>query len=142
MNYDACFDATNLLGEWGFIIRDNDGDAVNMGRGRIDHMLEAYQAEVIVSIHGVKMAINLGIRNVEIETGALRVVNAVNAPKNDNSVAEGLLMDLWELLYENFISVKFNFVPRTCNEVAHELLMGVMCGVGTNSIVDDEPICC
>lgn len=83
-----------------------------------------------------------GIGNVEIETDALRVVNAVKAPKNDNSVPEGLLVELRELLHENFISAKFSFVPRTCNKVAHELsAMGAVCAVGTNPIVDDVLVC-
>ena len=60
-----------IQGSWGFIIRDNDGDVVLIGRGRINHLLSAFHAEVIAGLQGVLAALNLGVSRLILETDSL-----------------------------------------------------------------------
>jgi ribonuclease HI len=54
LNCDASFRAEESSGSWGFIIRDHDGDVVMTGRGRLNFVLSAFQAELIACMQGVK----------------------------------------------------------------------------------------
>jgi ribonuclease HI len=60
-------------GSWGFIIRDSEGDVVLTGRGKLQNLLSAFQAKLIVCLHGVQLALQLGIGNLILETDALLV---------------------------------------------------------------------
>lgn len=115
-------DANLMAGGWGYIIRDWDGNVFAAGQGQIDHLLDAFQAEIIACVRGVQRAIELGIGNVVIvEIDALRVQQAAMSENGDDSAIGGLVRVLVFLLEGNFISVKLDFVPRTCNKVAMSL---------------------
>jgi len=45
LNCDASFFQEEGWGGWGFIIRDSDGDVVLSGWGRVNHLLNALQAD-------------------------------------------------------------------------------------------------
>lgn len=59
LNCDAAFQSRNMSGSWGFIVRDSDGDVVLAGSGRVNHLLSAFQAELIACLHGLQVAIML-----------------------------------------------------------------------------------
>lgn len=73
VNCDGSFSASTKAGGWGFVIRDCDGDVVVAGRGRIDHLFYACQAEIIAYVHGVQAAVDQGIGNLIVETDAVLV---------------------------------------------------------------------
>jgi hypothetical protein len=47
LNCDASFQAEESTGSWSFIIRDHDGDVMMTGKGRLNFVLSAFQAELI-----------------------------------------------------------------------------------------------
>jgi hypothetical protein len=49
------------------------------GWGRVNHLLNAFQAETIVCLQGGQAAINLGIGRFILETDALTVKQAVSS---------------------------------------------------------------
>lgn len=53
INCDAAFEEERN-GGWGYVIRDADGDVVSTGRGRLNHVLDSFQAEVIACLQGVR----------------------------------------------------------------------------------------
>lgn len=61
VNCDAAFHRDSGSGGWGFIVRDSDGDVVMAGRGRIDHVMDPFQAELIscLQLQGVQAAAEL-----------------------------------------------------------------------------------
>lgn len=61
LNCDGSFRARGNTGSWGFLIRDSDVDIVTTGRGRVNHLLSAFHAELIACLQGVHTALNLGI---------------------------------------------------------------------------------
>jgi hypothetical protein len=76
LNCDASFIPGEGCGGWGFFIRDSDGDVVLAGCGRVDHLMNAMQAETVACLQGVQVASNLGIGHLILETDAMKVKQA------------------------------------------------------------------
>lgn len=49
------------------------GDVITSGRGRVDHLFSAFQAELIACLQGIQVAADLGINNLLLETDATEV---------------------------------------------------------------------
>ena len=47
LNCDGSFLPSSMEGSWGYLIRDCDGDVIVSGRGKIECLLNAFQAELI-----------------------------------------------------------------------------------------------
>lgn len=58
------------------MILDSNGDVVVAGRGKVDHLLNVFQAEVIACIQSVQAAAECGIGNLVMETDAQLVKQA------------------------------------------------------------------
>jgi len=121
LNCDASFAPGEGSGGWGFLIRDSDGDVVSAGWGRVNHLLNAFQAEVIACMHGVQTAINLGIGRLILETDALLIKQAWDSNREDLSVVGLLIEELKSLSSLNFTSCDCFHIPRDCNKAAHAL---------------------
>jgi len=140
LNCDASFRADENTGSWGFIIRDHDGDVVLTGRGRLNHVLSAFQVELIACMQGVQAALNLGIGRLLLETDALMIVQAMNSDVFD-AMAEGVtLEELKFLVRVNFSEFKCNFLSRVGNRAAHALAaLGSECVEGEALITSSVP---
>jgi hypothetical protein len=57
LNCDASFLPGVSMGTWGFVIRDSDGDVVSAGRGMVEHLFGAFQAELMSCLQGVQEAV-------------------------------------------------------------------------------------
>jgi hypothetical protein len=44
---------------WGFVFRDDDGDVIQAARGRLNHVLDVFQAELIVCLQELQRAADL-----------------------------------------------------------------------------------
>ena len=62
------------------------------GRGRLNHVLNAFQAELIAWMQGVQEALNLGIGRLLLETDALMIEQAMNSDVVD-AMAEGVILE-------------------------------------------------
>jgi ribonuclease HI len=57
-------------GGWGFVIRNDEGQVVKAGAGREDFLQDAFHAELLGVLSGVREAATLGISCLIIETDA------------------------------------------------------------------------
>jgi ribonuclease HI len=87
LNGDASFLPSEGSGGWGFLIQDSDGDVVLAGWGRVNHLLNDLQAELIACLQGVQAASNLGIGHLILEIDALMVKQAWVSYREDLSVS-------------------------------------------------------
>lgn len=92
VNCDASYHDERKAGSWGVIIRDWDGDVVSVGRGKVDHLLSPFHAELIACLQDIQMVANTGAGRVVIELDAQEVVRAINSQDYDESDV-GLLVD-------------------------------------------------
>lgn len=98
--------------------------------------------ELFACTEGVKAVMTLGIRDIVLETDAIRVVEAILGDEFRLSILGGVVHDLKELLAENFTSTQVKFVPRECNQVAHELASIWSLGTeGMPSVMAGVPDC-
>jgi ribonuclease HI len=142
LNCDATFDTASKTGGWGFIIRDEDGDVVLAGSGRVDHLLDSFQAEVARCLQGIQSAIDLGISRIVVELDALLVVQAISSTAYDRSAAGNLIKELRGLVQSNFSSFKCVYVPRSCNAVADALAIhGCNQVMGAATVLSSLPSC-
>ena len=107
LNTDASFRKESGDGGWGYIIRDSDGDTVIAGRGRLPHLLDPFQAELIACLQGIQAAIDIGITKIIVETDAVMVKFAVEAKDWGLSVPGRIIQEIQELASLNFVSCIF-----------------------------------
>ena len=82
------------------------------GRGRLNHVLNAFQVELIAWMQGVQEALNLGIGRLLLETDALMIEQAMNSDAVD-AMAEGVILEELKFLVRvNFSDFKCNFLSR------------------------------
>lgn len=142
VNCDASFHAESGNGGWGYVIRDEEGDLISAGRGKLLHVLDSFQAEVIVCLQGLQAAIDMGVSRVQLETDAMQVKQAVESTSWELTVTGGLIKEIQELAHLNCVAFMVSFVPRSCNGIAHALaVLGCVCGEDDDPIVNHLPIC-
>ena len=121
LNVDGAFRESDKNGGWGYVIRDESGDAIQSGSGRVPFASNPLHMELIACVDGVKATTALGISNVILETDAQQAVWAIQGDDFRLAVVGGLVHDLKDLIAEIFTTLSANYVPRDCNKVAHEL---------------------
>jgi len=105
------------------------------GWGRVDHMLSAFQAELIACLHGVQAACNLG--NLILETDTTMVKQALTTDDFAKSMSGGLIDELKSLVSSNFKNFECVSRSRVCNRAAHGLAT-----FGVGSVEGEEHITC
>lgn len=108
-------------GAWGFIVWDHTGTGILAGAGHLGPVHDALLAETLACKHALEAAEHFGISRVAIETDSVQLREALSSLSRDLSVGGGLFKDLRNLLYDSFVYSDIYNIPRTCNEVAHEL---------------------
>lgn len=142
LNSDGSYFPNEKAGSCGFLIRDCHGDFIRAGRGRINNLLNTFQAELIACLQAVQAAADLWIGRLILETDAQEVVKALNSSLYDDSVAGHLVKEIKIPSSLNFIHFQCLFASRVCNVAAHELVkFGSVCIEGEEIISDSMPNC-
>ena len=94
VNVDGGFSKGGGQGSWGYVIRDDEGEVIQAGAGKIRNALEAWQIELMACMRGVKAAQSLGIHTMLLETDAMMTVKALHATEFRLSSMGGLLPEL------------------------------------------------
>ncbi|CAN6374879.1 unnamed protein product [Urochloa humidicola] len=140
LNSDGAFSANRQEGGWGFVIRDGDGDVVVAGGGKLTHVRDAFQAEVMACITGVRAAVDMGIDKIIVEVDSLTLKLAMEDDSFRLAEAGGYIYELKNLMHMGFSSSSICFAPRSCNKVAHALAaLGSSCSQGVDLDWGDVP---
>ena len=94
---------------------------VSAGRGKVDHLLNAFHAELLACLQGIQTAINLGIGHLIVESDSLKAVRAINSDDFDDTTVGHLVEEIKSLVSFSFLSHVCQFKGRNCNQAAHEL---------------------
>jgi ribonuclease HI len=121
INVDGGFIKDYAKGSWGYVIRNDEGEVIQAGAGKIAHALQPCQTELMACIQGIKAAMHLGVHRVVLETDALIVTQALQTTDFRLSMMGGLVYELKDLLATEFFEARVSYTPRFCNKVAHEL---------------------
>ena len=107
----------------------------------MNHLLSAFQAEMIACLQGLQAAINAGVRHIILETDASMVQQAIVTEQYSNSACAGLVEEVQSLVDSNLLSFQCAFnKSRYCNCAAHEVaVLGLCCVEGKEHITCDVP---
>ncbi|XP_073360407.1 uncharacterized protein [Aegilops tauschii subsp. strangulata] len=112
INVDGAFHNTAGSGGWGFVIRDNTGDAVGAGAGKIQHAVSAIQTEAEACLQALSAAAVWGISNIVVESDCQTLLHAVQSSEYDRAPEGVLFRDIRQFIRLNFSTFAFPFVPR------------------------------
>jgi ribonuclease HI len=118
INTDGSFYQSSLSGGWGFVMRNALGQVVMAAAGHIDHANNAMQTEATACLRAIQTAKELGINEVELESDALLLVQALTSSDFDREENGALFQEIRKLLSSSFTFLSISFCPRACNKVA------------------------
>jgi hypothetical protein len=122
------------------LIRDDAGDVVITGRGKVDHLLSAFHAELVACLQGIQAAVDLGIGHLIAETHAKMVVQTIKTNDFDAAAVGLLVMEIKNLVSFCFLSFECVFKCREYNQAAHELaVLSLLCNQGEEQIMSSYP---
>jgi len=121
INSDGAFHEKEKTGAWGFVVRDSDGHSVLAGSGYLPAIHDALSAEGEACLAALKTMMEAGISRVIIEADSINLLSAIQTASFDQAPGSIIFREIREFLSLHFVSVKFSFVPRSCNRGAHEL---------------------
>ncbi|KAL9295794.1 putative ribonuclease H domain, reverse transcriptase zinc-binding domain-containing protein [Arabidopsis thaliana] len=118
-NFDASYNVQNLeaIGDW--IIRDHDGISQHWGSLSLDHTSNPLEAEAKALLTALQQTWIRGYTRVIMEGDSQTLIHLVNGFTSNGSLTN-ILMDI-HLWAAKFLSIKFCFIRREGNTIAHDL---------------------
>jgi ribonuclease HI len=118
INVDAGYNADQKNGSVGVVVRNHEGMLLRATALWFAHAASALILEAEAVRAGIRLAIDMGIQRVIIETDALEVVNLWKEKGTGRSIITSICQEVREL--SGFLaSFELNHVKRHANEAAH-----------------------
>jgi len=121
INIDGAYDPNTRTGEWGFVVRDSNGEVLLVGAGKISRAASAIQIEGIAALKAIQRAAQLGMTHVILETDASVLASALCSMEIDRSVNGCLLRQIQDLMRMEFSCCRVSLCNRSCNKVADQV---------------------
>ncbi|KAK1620057.1 hypothetical protein QYE76_025574 [Lolium multiflorum] len=118
INVDAGFDLNNGEGSSGLIVRDHDSAMLRGQAIWYSHGASSLTMEALAVRDDVKLANDLGITRIEVETDAIEVVKLWNERRQGRSEIYSIQLEIEELS-SNMDSFQLGYIGREANEGAH-----------------------
>jgi ribonuclease HI len=94
---------------------------ITTGAGREAALLDAFHAELLGCLAGLKAAVQLGLHKIVMEVDASLIKVAVEGDYYRLSAMGGVITELRLILLYEFVEAKVEVCPRICNRVADAL---------------------
>ncbi|XP_024177664.1 uncharacterized protein LOC112183512 [Rosa chinensis] len=120
LNVDAATDGKCGVSGVCMALRDEVGQLKFAAHQVIPGNPPVLAIEALAVLHGLKLCLQEGCRNVELESDAANVLFALNKSGLDLSI-EGAIFDEVRMLMPEFEHLKWRKINRSCNQVAHTL---------------------
>ncbi|KAA3475505.1 reverse transcriptase [Gossypium australe] len=120
INFDGAFDARFKLSASGVVVRDHQGFALLSSTELHEGVVSPFVAEAIACRRATQLALEINNGKVIIEGDSLSIIKKCNTNVIDKSQVGSFIHDIQEL--KNRVPhVRFEFVPRSANTLAHIL---------------------
>jgi len=140
INSDGAFFEQSGDGGWGYVIRHKDGRVWKAGGGREDFLQSAFHSELLGCFEGLKIAAQMGMTQVILETDATTVKTALQGDEYRLSPMGGMIIEIKHFMAAEFSMCRVNVCPRVCNNLAHELAsIGCKMPSGDRATLDCVP---
>ncbi|XP_042958097.1 uncharacterized protein LOC122293634 [Carya illinoinensis] len=140
INWDSAVDKLNCKVGVGTLIRDWEGRVIACMRMCISLFPDPYLAEAIGALHSVKLALDIGLKQINLEGDAMNVVNDIKGNKDSWKHSGLIITDIKQLLL-SFDSFTVDYVPRNCNGLAHCLARDALHINDVLIDIEDVPLC-
>jgi hypothetical protein len=135
INTDGAFRESSMSGGWGFVVRNDHGEAVAAGYGHLQGIDNAFHVETLALLNAVRITSTMGCSLVLLETDATNLKRAITSDEYDLSPLGVLFREIKALLSVAYDNVKISVCLRSCNTVAHELAArGALLGNGQRDV--------
>jgi hypothetical protein len=127
INVDASLIEDDHSGATGLIVRDSEGALLQAQARWTEHAASPLIMKALAILDGVRLAIDRGYQNMEVESNVQEVIKLIEDPGGGRSCIVSIRQEIEELR-GNFKILKLLFVGRQANEAAH------LCARKANSI--------
>jgi hypothetical protein len=120
-NVDASFKEETMSGDWGCVIRNEEGGIEGAGMGKISVVSSILQAEATACLEAMRFTTKQGMMAIELETGCLNLKIAIQSREWDQAPEGMLIREIRFFISSSFNNVSLLHVSRSCNVVAHSV---------------------
>ncbi|OEL26814.1 hypothetical protein BAE44_0012167, partial [Dichanthelium oligosanthes] len=121
INSDRAYNDNTEDGGWVFMIRDSGGEVIHAGAARGPHLMDAFHAEVLACLAGIKAARDKSTVNVAVEVDSGPVRDATEGRSFSLAPTRGLISEFKSLISTSFMYFSIKYCPRVCNKAVHAL---------------------
>ena len=108
---DASFDADDLRGTTGAVLRDCHGSFIAASSNKLDFVLDAMSAEIAALKQGLQLALSVGCNRIICCSDNMDVVQAMQQGGYSNGAAAAIFDDCYHLATE-FSKINFEQIGR------------------------------
>lgn len=119
LNTDAAFCQATQDGGWGYVIRNESGEFLDGGFGKLERLSSPLHAEAMAVRLAIERTASLGIPNIIVETDSANLGSALTSEVMDRSVHGCLFRQIKYVLTSQFDHFAVTVCPRNCNRVAN-----------------------
>ena len=143
VNIDGAIDPKTRTGGWGFVVRNNHGELLAAGVGKINYAASALHIEAMAAYKGLLFASQMGMPRIILEMDASVLASALKANEIDQSGVRGLIRQAQQIMRFEFSSCVISNCSRCCNKVADGLATYGVCMLSSDTelLISQSPEC-
>ncbi|KAA3476872.1 reverse transcriptase [Gossypium australe] len=120
VNFDGANDERRKVSASGVVIRDRTGCVLLTSTDLHSDVESAFAAEVVTCPRATQIALEMNRGDVIIEGDSLSIIKKCNSTDRDKSMVGAYIQDIHRLK-EKINRIRFEYIPRSANNVAHLL---------------------
>ena len=116
INVDGSFCEKTGSGGWGAVARDCEGRPRMMAAGKLQNLQDPVQAELMAVTNALKIATDLGMGKIILETDCQNIKTFLLEEEMDNGINAVVVREARMLLFLNFDVYHVMYCPRGCKD--------------------------
>ncbi|XP_042980196.1 uncharacterized protein LOC122310366 [Carya illinoinensis] len=140
VNWDSAVAKVNCKVGVGTIIQNWEGRVIACMRMCRPLFPDPYLAETFGALQSVKLALDIGLKQIKLEENAMNVINDIKGNKDSWKQTGLIITDIKQMLL-SFDSFSVDFAPRGCNSLAHCLARDALHITDVLVDIEDVPYC-
>ncbi|KAA3481359.1 reverse transcriptase [Gossypium australe] len=120
INFDGAYDMKEQFSASGIVARDSEGEVLASKSKIHTNVVSAFAAEALACREAVQLGIDMKQRRMIIERDSLTIIKKCRNDSTDRSQIGSYIYDIRQMK-KYFSKIRFDFIPRSVNTLAHML---------------------